>query len=190
MVAVFGGTFNPVHLGHLVMAQQALSHFGLEKVIFIPDRIPPHKQYKAEIPDEARLELLHLATADNPAFLVSDLELQREGVSYSIDTICELRDHYPGRLFYLIGEDLVPGLPEWKDIGQLSAMVEFAVAPRLDSPPAPAPGIRLHTFSAPRIGISSTMIRELIKKSGSIHYLVPEAVRQRIREKGYYRGDR
>tara|TARA_B100000315_G_scaffold258576_1_gene311239 strand:- start:955 stop:1524 length:570 start_codon:yes stop_codon:yes gene_type:complete len=133
-IGILGGTFNPPHLGHLVLAQEALDKYRLEKILFIPTNIPPHKQGDLT-PPKARLEMLKLAIADKPKFEVSDLEIIRPGVSYTIDTIKALKKQCPNDDFFLIiGSDLSENFSTWKNYKEIKNQVEIIVARRKDYP--------------------------------------------------------
>ena len=130
-VALFGGMFNPVHLGHLLIASGAAEEHGLKTVHFLPARIPPHKPYRQEIPDALRVEMLQSAIGDDPRFSMLDMELNRASVSYTINTVDTLRaGGMTGRLYFIIGDDLLDGLASWKDIDRLKQELHFLIAPR------------------------------------------------------------
>jgi len=189
---LFGGTFNPIHIAHLRLAEAAREQFGLKCVIFIPARIPPHKQYTEEIPDAERVVILQQAIRGNPAFLLDDLELQRDGLSYSIDTILDMERRYPGdRLFFILGEDHLEGLEGWMYFERLKEKVTFLVAPRTTQSAALKEAVhnlncRCMVIEAEPLHIASSAIRRKIKTGRSIRYLVPEVVREYIQEKGFY----
>lgn len=191
-VGVMGGTFNPIHYGHLVTAEEALSQFNLDKVIFMPAGQPPHKANKEILPPEERYLLTVIATASNPDFVVSRLEIERKGPSYTIDTLLELHDqHMPGtELFFITGADAVWEILTWKEAERLVELTEFIAATR--------PGYSLEKFKKlhvlpddkdmergkpkvsimeiPALAISSTDIRRRVRENRPIRYLVPEGV--------------
>jgi len=174
-VGVFGGSFDPIHLGHLILAEAALEELQLERIIFIPAALSP---FKTERPpsasNESRLAMLREAIASEDRFSVDDRELHREGPSYTIDTVRELLGDYPGvRFIYLIGADNLKDLPRWHEIGELRNLVDFAVLDRGKAP-------ELESCDLPvicrRIDLSSTEIRGRLAKGLSIRFMVPERV--------------
>jgi len=186
-LAVFGGSFNPIHLGHLMIAQAALEQLSLDRILFVPARVPPHKEFTCLIPDQARLSLIKMAIKDNHLFLVTDAELHREGPSYSIDTIHLIKEQFPAaELFYLIGADLVSDLHTWKDIDQLCEMVQFIAAPRNNETLVHSGGIEVQAINSPMVTISSSGIREMLRKNISPRYLLPNNVFQEICARRYY----
>lgn len=185
-VGILGGTFNPVHHGHLIMAEQVRSQLGLDKVLFMPDNMPPHVDAKDAIDGKYRLEMVKLAIDSNPHFDVEDSELRRGGVSYTYDTMKELTVRHPDvEYYFIIGGDMVEYLPKWYRIDDLVKLVRFVGVER--------PGYRHHSeypivwVDAPHLEISSSMIREKIEQNCSIKYLVPDAVEEYIRKEGLYR---
>ncbi len=188
---ILGGTFNPIHFGHLILAERAREELHLDKVFFIPSSLPPHKKIEdggiMPLPEE-RLRMVQMAVEDEPNFEVLDVEVRRGGVSYTIDTVRWIyREIKPDELFVIIGADLVAGLESWKEFEELVEMVVFGVAAREGIIPPLPPNARINTFFCPRIDISSSLVRRLVRKGKSIRYLVPEAVRLEIEKKGYYR---
>ena len=131
-IAILGGTFNPVHNGHLNIAGEVKSRFGYQRVIFIPANIPAHKKMEVEVGADHRLKMLELAVAPYPDFIVDDCELRRGGTSYTIDTVQELSQVYPieGKPGLIIGDDLVEDFDSWKNVDQLVELVELIVAHR------------------------------------------------------------
>jgi len=186
-IGIFGGTFNPIHLGHLLFAETARESLALDRIVFIPARQPPHKAPKHLLPGAVRFELVQLAVRDHPAFVASDIELQRPGKSYSIDTAKALRQQLPkAALFLLIGQDMlsVPWLA-WKELQRLCTVV---VARRPGSRKASgARQARVKWLDMPQIDISSSDIRRRVAAGGSIRYLVPAAVAREIQQRGLYR---
>ncbi len=199
-VGLFGGSFDPIHCAHLVVAEQARERLGLERVLFVPGRRPPHKLDKQLAPAEHRLRMVELAIAGHPAFEACDVELRRDGPSYSLVTVQGLRaEHADWELYFLIGADTLPELPTWHRLGELAALCRFAVFARpgesLDEV-APLRGvlsdaaiaaIRSRSFATPLLEISSTEVRRRVREGRSARYLVPEAVRRYILEHGLYR---
>ena len=137
-LGVLGGTFDPIHLGHLRAAEEAREALGLDRVLFLPACTPPHKVSRRITPSAARLELVQRAVVDNPRFAVSDLELNRAGPSYSVDTLAELRRGLgtDDRLWFMLGEDAFREVHTWCSYGELFRLADFAVLRR---PPAGAP---------------------------------------------------
>ena len=184
-LGIFGGTFNPIHWGHLVLAETARDLLGLDRVAFIPSNLPPHKSAKGLVPGRVRMELLQLAIRDHPAFVVSDIELQRREVSYSLDTVTALHRQLPAaKLFLLIGQDMLT--VRWKGWDELKRLCTVVVAHR----PGTARSRReagLKRLAMPQLDISSSDIRARIKAGRSIRYLVPIPVERHIREHGLYR---
>ncbi|MDP3722113.1 MAG: nicotinate-nucleotide adenylyltransferase [Candidatus Omnitrophota bacterium] len=185
-LGILGGTFNPIHLGHLLLAETARDALALDRVMFIPTRIPPHKRVPELLPAPARLALIRLAIRGRPAFVASALEAQRPGPSYSIDTVEELRRRYPAAtLFLLMGEDMLA--VRWASWERLRTFCTVAVAHRAGSPPMrPAQGVRW--LRMPRLEIASSEIRSRIRRGRSIRYLVPDAVERYIHQHQLYQG--
>ena len=181
-IGIYGGTFDPVHHAHLILARAALERFALERIVFVPTRLSPHKKASVAAP-EVRLDMLRAAIEGEAQFEVDDCELQREPPSYSIDTVEKLHHRYPGaHLFLLIGDDNLAGLPNWRGFEDLRHMVTFIVLQRAFIPVA-------HEYLSVdrRIDISATEIRNRIASGRTIHFLVPRAVEQIIRARGLYR---
>src|SRR5580692_6205843 len=140
-IGLFGGAFNPVHLGHLLVAQAAVEELGLDKLFFIPASQTPFKQECSSAPAELRLQWLRLALAGHTRCEVEDQEIRRGGVSYTIETARHFAKKFPqAKLFYLIGADNVPKLNEWREAGELARLLEFAVVPRPGQAPVVFPG--------------------------------------------------
>jgi nicotinate-nucleotide adenylyltransferase len=195
-LGILGGTFNPPHLGHLVCAQEAYIQLELQRVILIPARQPPHKLLDEEPGAEHRLELCRLAVEGDPRFEVSELELNREGPSYTVDTLSSLRSSAPDTDLYLIlGGDIAAGLPEWHEPERVLSLATVAIAKRRGTPGKVVErslarvegGDRARFFHMPPIGVSSTFIRERVRAGQSIRYLVPDKVASYIEDKGLYR---
>lgn len=185
-MGVLGGTFDPIHMGHLIMAETVRSQCKLDQILFIPTGDPPHKQDQRVCAPIHRYVMTELATASNPYFQVSSVEIERPGLSYTIDTIPWLIDHYGPKLelFYIIGEDAVQHLLTWKDFEQLLALCCFVVVNR----PGTTGSLenlltkfgeddqKFITAAIPQIAISATEIRERLSRGNSIRYLVPPSV--------------
>jgi len=199
-VGIFGGTFDPIHLGHLIVAEQMRGARELDRVLFIPTRIPPHKIPHQCAASELRLKMVHLAVPDDPAFEASDIELRRDGPSYSIDTIAELKEAWGNehRIFFIVGADTLPILPTWRRPGDLVDQADFLTAARPGYPIDCWKDLSV-TFSREQVrrlkqgcidtlpvGISSTEVRRLISTQKTIRYLVPMAVEAYIYKHGLY----
>lgn len=190
-VGMFGGTFDPVHTGHLLLAERACDELGLDGVLFIPAKRPPHKQQGVAIsPAEDRLAMLQLAVADNPRFFVSDLELQREGVSFTVTTLQQLRELLPGTaLTLLIGGDNARDFSSWwqpETIAQL-AQIGVWLRPGFQAPPELLPGITYRTITAPLMEISGTELRGRVREGCSVRYMTTDTVIAYINTHGLYR---
>lgn len=183
-IGIMGGTFNPVHIAHLVAAEQAMTKLRLDEVWFIPDNIPPHKDAPLTSARD-RAAMLDLATRDNPRFRVKLLELFRGGVSYTVDTLRYLKENAPENEYYLImGSDQVNSFHTWKEPDEIAKMATLVGIRRPGYPQDPQ--YPLIWVDAPDIRLSSTAIRLSVKTGTSIRYLVPEKVREYIKEKGLY----
>jgi nicotinate-nucleotide adenylyltransferase len=182
-IALFGGTFDPVHIGHLLMARTAQEEMGFDKVIFIPNAQPPHRRSSTLFNAEDRIAMARLAVAYNGAFEVSDFEVRKGGRSYSVDTVVHFREAYPApaKLFFIVGGDAINQIHTWKDIEAIKKMCTFVSVNRPGYPRGMA-RLRYHALSMHGIDISSTEIRKRIQQGRSIQYLVPESVLGYIRE--------
>jgi nicotinate-nucleotide adenylyltransferase len=182
-VGIFGGTFNPVHTGHLVLAESARDQLSLDRVIFIPAAHPPHKPVSGLVAGPSRLRMVRLAIRDHAGFAASDIELARTGPSYMLDTVKELRVSLPGaRLFLLIGGDMLK--VRWMGWAELKRLCAIAV---VDRPGVRVPAQRgLTRVQMPGIAISSSDIRERVAAGRSIRYLVPAPVERYIRQHHLY----
>ncbi len=185
-IGVLGGAFNPVHLAHLALAQQAQKALGLVKVIFVPSNIPPHKSNARLACAQDRLKMLKLAVKGKNTWQISDLEIKRGGISYSVETAKHLQEIFPqAQLYFIVGSDFIDQFSTWKDRRRLSRICKFAVALRPNYPIAKLPG-HMRAIEMNPVDISSTKIRRLIKLGQSIRYLVPEQVRRYIAKKRLY----
>jgi nicotinate-nucleotide adenylyltransferase len=185
-VGLMGGTFDPIHNGHLMAAQSALESEGLQEVWFMPTNVPPHKPRTQGASAEQRWEMVCLAVEGQPGFKPVDVELRKGGVSYSIDTVTQLRSEYPEHQFYyIIGADMVGYLPKWYKIEELARLVTFIglERPGYRVNPSELPdAIRNAVVAAvmPQMDISSTEIRNRRQQGKSIRYWVPDRVQQYI----------
>jgi nicotinate-nucleotide adenylyltransferase len=199
-VGILGGTFDPIHLGHLIIAETVRDEMALGKVVFVPAATPPHKQERSIADAAHRLEMVRLAIAGNPAFEVSAVEIERGGVSYTIETIEGLRRSVgdEAKLFLIIGADSVPELTTWKDIDHLVHLCTFVVVARpgyriedlireeIGLAPDTRQRVLRHYIDAVRVDISSTDLRARLAEGRSVRYRLPEAVEHYIRSKGLY----
>ena len=208
---MFGGTFNPVHLGHLRGAEEIWQAFQLDEVIFIPSSIPPHKATEKVMEAKHRLEMVKLATSSNPHFYTSDLELSRPGRSFSIDTIRFFRERQEDAFFFILGGDAFAEIETWKDFQNLFSLCHFIVMVRpesqesISSSPFPETlipdfrydsgerawvhltGHRVYFKEISFLDISSTKVRELIEKGETVRYLIPAEVEAYVQKYGLYR---
>ncbi|NKB25043.1 MAG: nicotinate-nucleotide adenylyltransferase [Kiritimatiellae bacterium] len=201
-IGILGGTFNPIHRGHLRMAQEAYKKFDLDKVLFVPSYLPPHKSSEDLVNTSHRMTMLERAIKGDSRFEASALELEREGVSYSIDTIKELHGVYPqSELFFIIGSDTLFQLYTWKNIRSLLELCTFITYPRcgfeIDTiiaevlkldPPWPEK-LKTYMLTENFIEISSRQIRKHVAEGKSIRYLVPIDIENYIHKQNLYRGD-
>jgi nicotinate-nucleotide adenylyltransferase len=199
-IGIFGGSFNPIHTGHLIMAQDAEIAFDLNRILFVPAAIPPHKLTQTMVTPGQRLDMVRLALADRESWEVSDEEIRRGGVSYSIDTVRHFAAVYPeAELYFIIGGDTLPELHTWKEITALINLCRFVtmVRPGFDPQSLRCIDLKLdrrhlddligRVTVGHVIGISSTGIRMHVAKNESIRYLVPVAVERYIHEHQLYR---
>lgn len=190
-VGIMGGAFDPIHLGHLLAAEAAREQHGLDEVWFMPSHIPPHK-HQAGVSGEQRLAMVEAAIQSHPRFRPLDIELRRGGVSYTVDTIKELRGQHPDlELYFIIGADMVNYLPKWEGIEELTDMITFIGLQRpgsfleLDTlPPFIQEAVLLADM--PLVDISSSLIRKRISGGHSVRYMVPETVYDYIVRSGLY----
>jgi len=208
-IGLFGGTFDPIHLGHLRCAQEVGEAFHLSQVIFILAATPPHKVDRPIISTQHRWNMVNMAIADNPFFALSDVEIRREGASYSIETISYYHHNLKEgeRLFFIVGADAFLEIETWKDYPQLFTVCDFIVISRPTFDPLQAPvlqsegftkeeggnlflhpsGHSLHLLSVTPVGISSTEIRRAVREDRSLTSLVPKEVENYIMKEGLYR---
>ena len=186
-IGILGGTFNPVHIGHLILAEETREKLSLDKVVFVPAYLPPHKDNSDIASAKHRYNMLKLATKSNKKFTVSQIELKRSGRSYTIDTVKEFKKAYPDdELYFITGSDLLKYLEEWKDLSEIIKIVKFIVATRpgyaLEKIPA-----YIQTVAIRAVDVSAFEIRSCIKNGLSFRYLVPETVSDYIKKKGLYK---
>jgi len=195
-VGILGGTFNPPHVAHLVCAQEARDELGLDRVVLMPAGTPPHKEIAADPGARARLDLCRLAVAGDPTLRVSAIELEREGPSYTADTLRLLHEREPGDdLTFIVGADMAESLPTWHEPREVLRLARLAVAERdevraADLAAQLAPlhdGTRIVFFDMPRLDVSSTDLRRRVAEGRPIRHLVPDAVADEIAARGWYR---
>ena len=191
-IGLYGGSFDPVHRGHLLVAQAALEEMSLDRLLFLPTAQSPLKPGSATAPAALRLRWLRLALAGETRCQVDSLEIDRGGVSYTIDTVRAMVDQMPStHLYWLIGADHLGQLPMWKEADRLASLVEFLVIPRPGTVSADLPAhFRLHSLRGWPLGVSSSEIRDRMRKGLPIRHLVPEAVADSIERDLVYLGDR
>ena len=187
-IGLFGGSFDPVHLGHLLVAQAAREELKLDRIFFIPATQSPFKPEARPAPAQARLRLLRLALAGQSWSEIDPQEIERGGISYTIETARNYVKKFPGaELFYLIGADHVPNLPKWREASELAALLDFIVIPRPGkaevSIPPPFRGRMLAGFP---LGVSSSQIRARVQAGLPVDFLVPDAVAEAIRNNRLY----
>jgi nicotinate-nucleotide adenylyltransferase len=202
-LGIFGGTFDPIHFGHLLLAECCREQCRLDAVWFLPAAVPPHKRDHELTPAGQRIEMIELAIAGNPAFSVCRHETDRGGVNYTVDTLTDLKDQDPSReLFFLLGADMFSDLPNWRNPARVcelalpvvvrrpgSAPIDFAGLSEVASPER-LEQIRQHQVVMPEIGVSSTEIRRLVSQGHSIRYRAARAVEIYIESHGLYREPR
>ena len=195
-VGLFGGTFNPVHCGHLAVAQRALDQFALDAVIWIPAGLPPHKPLASGASNHERLEMVKLAIGDCPQFYWSDLELRRPGRSFAIDTITQFKADYPHvqHWHWIIGADAIADLPTWHRASDVAGCCHWIVAPRpdmsgdllLDTVKQTLPNLQATWLTEVELAISSSTIRELLHRGKTVTDLVPLSVATYLKEMHLY----
>ncbi len=199
-VGIFGGTFDPVHLGHLILAEQCREQAKLDQVLFVPAALPPHKQQQPLTSFAHRAEMLALAISGHPAFRVDELEKERAGPSYTVHTLTHLHEQRPGdELCFILGSDSVQDLPIWYQPQRILELATLVVVARADWPIFSAQELkaqlqlsdnfplRYQIVEAPLITIASRDVRKRIAEGRSVRYLIPRAVGAYIDDKGLYR---
>jgi len=186
-IGILGGCFDPVHIGHFILAQYAIDQFNLKKILFIPANIPPHKK-KLYASADHRYNMLKLAVLDNPKFEVSKIEIKRKGISYSYDTLKELIEKYPRAEFnFILGADAFRELETWKNYSRLIEMAEFIVAGRANSDIKRLPCVNMKKLIMPKIAISASYLRQRSANGLSIRYLTPDKSADYINTYNLYR---
>jgi nicotinate-nucleotide adenylyltransferase len=189
-IGVFGGTFDPPHVGHLIAAADAHRALGLDRLLFVPSAVPPHKRRTVRASAALRLEMVRAAISGDPRFAACDLELRRSGPSYSVDTLRELKDREPaGELFFLIGADNLREIAGWHRPDEIVRLARLVVLSREGDGGAPTDGAPYpaRRVAVTRVDVSATEIRRRAARGESIRYLVPEAVRAILEREGPYR---
>jgi nicotinate-nucleotide adenylyltransferase len=196
-LGIMGGTFDPIHFGHLVTAEEALVQFNLDRVLFMPTGHPALKSKERVTPAEDRYLMTVVATAANPDFDVSRMEVDRPGLTFTIDTLLTLRDEYgpSTELFFITGADAVWEIVGWKDAEKIAGLATFIAATRpgydlqaaRSAHEAQATGFRIEYISVPALAISSTDLRERVSQRRATRYLTPESVAAYIEKRGLYR---
>jgi nicotinate-nucleotide adenylyltransferase len=193
-IGVMGGTFNPIHYGHLVTAEEALSQFKLDKVMFMPAGVPPHKSDREILLPEERYLLTVIATASNPDFVVSRLEIERKGPSYTIDTLAQLQQIFgpDTTVFFITGADALEKILTWRGWEEMFELATFVGVSRpgfelSDTHLAQIGDGRVHLLEIPALAISSTECRRRAAEDAPVWYLVPDGVVQYIAKRNLYR---
>ena len=192
-IGIMGGTFDPIHHGHLVAASEVMDVFQLDEVIFVPTAMQPFKAGRSVTPAEHRYLMTVIATASNPRFSVSRVDIDRGGTTYTIDTLRDLKGIYPDADFYFItGADALTQIVQWKDVDSLFEMAHFIGVTRpghvLDAKKLPASSVSL--LEVPAMAISSTDCRRRVERNKPVWYLVPDGVVQYINKYRLYRAER
>jgi nicotinate-nucleotide adenylyltransferase len=200
-IGIIGGSFDPVHIGHLIIAQDAAEYLDLTEVIFIPAAIPPHKQQLQRVDAGCRLNMLKLATESDPRFSVSDIETKRGGVSYTVDTLNNFHDvDRDVELFLIVGSDTLVDLHTWHKIEEILELCNVAtflrpgedavevIEKKIKLPAEQKERLLRNVINAHRIEVSSSEIRTRLAEGRSIRYLVPPDVEMYIYEQGLYQG--
>lgn len=184
-IGILGGTFDPPHHGHLLIANEVLSALDLDEIWFMPNQEPPHKQKSKSITNEDRLEMLKLAIEGNQQFRIQTIELERKGPSFTVDTMKIIRANYNKyQFFFIIGADMIEYLPKWYKIDELVQLVQFVGVERPEySHDTIFPIIYV---DVPAMEVSSSIIRERLKKGKPVRYLLPDSVIQYIEENHLY----
>lgn len=198
-IGVFGGSFNPIHIGHLIIAEAAWQEFNLEKIIFVPSGDTPNKNMH-NIDKLIRYKMVELAIENNDKFIISPIEINRKGPSYTVDTIRELKKslYKDYKIFFIAGNDAVADLPNWKYNEELLQYCDFICAQRPGNEHLLLKSIKyfaekgsekIHRLKTPELEISSTSLRKMISKNRSIKYFIPDKVVDFINENNLYKGD-
>ncbi|WP_096434555.1 nicotinate-nucleotide adenylyltransferase [Alteribacter populi] len=186
-IGILGGTFDPPHIGHAILAEEARINLGLDLIWWIPNRIPPHKKKMSQTTNTDRWEMVRRLCQGHPNFELNTIELEREGPSYTVDTIKKLKHNHPETsLFFILGGDSIDTLAEWKNIEEISEMVTFVGMKRPGYQAKTELDIMIHLLDSPKINVSSTLIREKIKTRTLNSFLLPKEVASYIKERHLY----
>lgn len=188
-IGIFGGTFNPIHLGHLVLAGECWHKLSLDEVIFVPSYLPPHKGIDGGVLVHDRLNMVRLALEGDNRYKISTFEIDKGGKSYTIDTVKYFKSRYRAEdeLFFICGSDAVRDLSKWKDADELFKYVKIAYVERGNHFPEDKYAERMIKLEMPSLEVSSTIIRDRIRKKEPIDHLLSAEVVKYIRNKGLYR---
>ncbi len=198
-IGIMGGTFDPIHIGHLILGETAYRECGLDRVVYMPAGNPPHKRHRSGGADDLqRVEMVRLATEGNPHFSVSDWEMHRTGYTYTWQTLEGMHTEYPGAdIYFLLGEDSLADFPKWREPEKICSLCTLAVAVRHEGGNEHLKEsiryaeetwqARICLLHSPNIDVSSSMLREMVSLGQSVRYYVPEQVRRYIEENGLYR---
>ena len=192
-VGVFGGTFDPPHLGHSIVASEVMEALALDRLLWVPAGIPPHKQGRPVTPAEVRRRMVVAAIADHPGFELCDLELEREGVSYTVDTLRRLRSAHPGwSLSLILGADLLEGLASWKDPDAIRSMAELVAISRgaTSVPPRSAVPAGVRIVRVTPVDISSSDVRTRVAGGKAVSTMLAARVLSIIESERLYRASR
>ena len=193
-IGLLGGTFDPIHIGHMVLAQECWYHFSLDKVIFVPANIPPHKKIKGDVTIAQRVEMTRLALSGDRRFEIATYEIEKRGTSYSIETIEFFREQYgrDAELFFLTGADSVEDLSTWKGIDRILELVTFVAATRPGWKITGPWSEKIVPVVIPLVEVSSSMVRGRMRKGEPVDYMLLPSVLRYIQENGLYgvKGDR
>lgn len=188
-LGVLGGTFDPPHVGHLIVASDVCAALELDRLLFIPAADPPHKRGRVHASAELRLEMVRAATAGDPRFEVDDIELRREGESYSVDTLRELKEREPeAEIFFVIGVDQLREFGSWREPDVVARLARLVVVSRAGDGASEQPDVAFPVLPVrvTRIDLSATDVRQRVRDGEPIRYLVPDAVREIIERENVY----
>ncbi len=188
-IAIYGGSFDPIHIAHLIIAEYAFADLSVDKLFFVPSFTPPHKLSVPMTSPQHRLNMVKLAIEENPRFAHSDFEVTKQGTSFTVDTLAYFSGHFhleKKDLYLLVGADNLVDFNSWKDPDEIVRLAQIAIANR---PSITLSNARLKEYivvDAPLLDISASMIRKRIQQRKSVHYLVPQRVEEYIRQHGLY----
>ncbi len=187
-VGIFGGTFDPPHLGHLIVASDVCLGLELDRLLFIPAAVPPHKQALVEASAKQRLAMVRAAIQGDPRFQADDLELRRAGPSYTVDTLRALHERFPGsELYFLLGADALREIHTWREPEEIARLARLVVFARGGEAAQGQSRLPVRSVPVTRVDISASEIRHRVRAGVCIRYLVPEAVREIIEREKLYR---